>query len=298
MVAICSDRGSEILRGVKDFQAFSPKTRHIGDTAHRVSNLLEATLEKLPRWKEFRELVTLSRRKMQNSLVAGALPPSPRSKARYMNVDSMIRWAAEMIVLLDRGISTPYLDICELRKYLEWLLPYRDDIEYWNRLVLIGAKARDVVRLEGIHINIVDSFQDALCSVNMGIKELRFADQITEFLLAQSNGMNAGEHFIGSTEILESLFGKLKYMEREQRAFGFTSLVLAAVAAIGPLDEKIVAEAMTSVKLSDIEQWAEKELGQSVQSQRRLVKRYVDCLATKVTETGRKVAGISEGIAA
>jgi hypothetical protein len=81
---VCSARGSDMYRGIKNFQIANPETRHICDTAHRVSNLLESVLEKNERWKKFREEVTLSRRKMQNSLVAGALPPSPRTKARYM----------------------------------------------------------------------------------------------------------------------------------------------------------------------------------------------------------------------
>ena len=67
ITTICSDRGSEIIRGVKDFQIISPETRHISDTAHRVANLLESTLEKSQKWKEFREQVTQTRRKMQNS---------------------------------------------------------------------------------------------------------------------------------------------------------------------------------------------------------------------------------------
>lgn len=298
IIAICSDRGSEILRGVKDFQIISPETRHINDTAHRVSNLLEATLEKAPRWKEFREQVTLARRKMQHSQVTGALPPSPRAKARYMNVDSMIKWAADILVLLDHGASNPGLDIDELRKYLGWLTSYRDDVAYWNRLILIGVAARHVVRMEGIHMSIADSFEKAVSSVKMGMKELQFADQLTEFLLSQSKGVKPGECFIGSTEVLESLFGKIKYMEREQRAFGFTSLLLAAMAAVGPLDEKTVAEAMTSVKLSDIDAWAIKEIGQSVQSKRRQIKRIVARLAAKTAKVGREVSGISEGAAA
>jgi hypothetical protein len=130
IIAVCSDRGSEMLRGIKIFQINSPETRQISDTAHRVSNLLEATLEKIPRWKEFRERATLAGRKMQHSLIPGALPPSPRAKARYMNVDSIIRWAADMLILLDQGISNPGLDIEELWKYLGWLLSYRDDIGY------------------------------------------------------------------------------------------------------------------------------------------------------------------------
>ena len=105
IACICSDRGCEILRGVKDFQLISPSTRHISDTAHRVANFLEATLEKNVIWKKFREQTTQSRRKMQNSLVAGALPPSPRTKSRFMNVDTIIKWALDMLFLLDNGVK-------------------------------------------------------------------------------------------------------------------------------------------------------------------------------------------------
>jgi len=301
IIAICNDRGSEILCGIKHFQKMSPETRHIGDTAHRVSNFLENALEKAPRWKKFRELVTLARRKMQNSLIPGALPPSPRAKARYMNVDTIIRWAADMLILLDHGISNPGLDIDELRKYLGWLFFYRNDIDYWNRLITIGKAARHVVRMEGIHMNIADSFEQVISSLKMGPRELRFADQLTEFLLSQSKGMKFGEWFIGSSEILESLFGKIKYMEREQRAFGFTSLLLAAMASVGPLDEKIVTMAMESVKRSDIDEWAAKEIGQSIQSQRRQIKRIVaNSTATSFEKIkmGQEVSGIHEGKAA
>ena len=99
IVCICSDRGSEIIRGIKNFQINNPETRQISDTAHRIANLLEATLENSKRWKGFREQVTHARRRMQNSLVPGYLPPSPRTKARYMNVDSLIIWAADMLLL-------------------------------------------------------------------------------------------------------------------------------------------------------------------------------------------------------
>jgi len=295
IIAICSDRGSEIIRGVRDFQLKSPETRHIGDTAHRVANLLEANLEKSTRWKQFREEVTQARRKMQNSLIPGALPPSPRAKARYMNVDTLINWAANMLILLDHGASAPGIDINEFRKYLGWLPCYRDDIACWNRLVSIGVVARHVVRMEGIHMNIVDSFEEATSVVPMGIRELQFADQLTAFLSNQAKGVKPGECFIGSTEALESLFGKIKYMEREQRAFGFTSLLLAAMASVGPTDEKIIAEAIASVKVADLDEWTEKEIGQSGQSQRRRIKQTVADLAVKM---GRKSSGILEGVAA
>lgn len=292
IVGVCSDRGSDMHRGIKDFQATNPETRHICDTAHRVSNLLEGVLEKNERWKKFREEVTLSRRRMQNSLVAGALPPSPRTKARYMNVGSLIEWAAGMLILLEKGTCNRKIDINELKKYLGWLQEYREDITYWNKLISIGAQARQVVRLEGIHMDIVEHFEKAISSIPMGLLELQFADQLSQFLLEQSKRVKPGERFIGSTEVLESLFGKLKAMEQEQTSFGFTSLVLAAMACVGPIDEKTVGDAIRTVKLSDIEDWSQKEIGRSIQSQRRSIGMLIKGLINK--KLTPKASGILE----
>lgn len=79
--SICSDRGSDILLGIKNFQIANPDTINIGDTAHRVANFLRRTLEKCKEWLQFREQVTQSRRKMQNSTVSGALLAQEQKRA-------------------------------------------------------------------------------------------------------------------------------------------------------------------------------------------------------------------------
>lgn len=288
---VCCDQGSDMIRGVKDFQLDNPETRLINDTAHKIANILEAVLEKNESWIKFRENVTHSRRKMQNSLVAGALAPSPRTKARYMNVDALIKWAAGMLILLDKGISTPEVNIGELRKHLSWLESYREDICYWNRLISIGIIAKEQIRLEGIHMNTPENFEDSISSIEIGYRELQFVDKILSFLLKQSHGLMAGDHFFGSTEILETLFGKLKFMEKEQTVFGFTSLVLAAAACVGSNSDKTIRDAVVSVTQSAIDEWSDKEIGKSIQSQRRAVRKMVMELSTK---TEQEFSGILE----
>lgn len=290
IVSICSDRGSEMIRGIKDFQINHPETRHVGDTAHKIANLLEATLEHSQRWKEFREQVTQTRRRMQNSIIPGFLPPSPRSKARYMNVGSLIKWAAEVLLLINNPSSFP--ESGELKKYAGWLLDYHEDIGHWDRIISIGIVARDLVRVEGMHMGIQDSFKQSISTIKTGFNDSKFANEIALFLSEQSKGIELGGRIIGSSEVLESLFGKLKYMEYEQTAFGFTSLVLAAMAHVGPSDGKIIEEALKTVKVSDIDKWSAKEIGRSVQSQRRQMKKIVTKLKGEMVQ---EVAGISEG---
>lgn len=282
IICICSDRGSEMLCGIRNFQINNPEARQISDTAHRIANLLEATLEKSKRWKEFREQVTQSRRKMQNSLIPGFLPPSPRTKARYMNVDSLIRWAADILLLLDNPYSLSESEKIELEKYVGWLLSYREDIGYWNRIVSIGVEARNLIREEGIHMNVADSFEESISTIQMGFRELQFADVLVVFLLEQSRNVKPGERFVGSSEVLESLFGKMKYMEHEQTAFGFTSLILAAMAHVGSSNNELIKQAITTVKLSDIDEWSSREIGRSIQSQRRQVRKIIVNLKIKM----------------
>lgn len=288
-----------MLKGVRLFNQENLKIRHISDTAHRVANFLERTLEKSNRWKEFRKQATLARRKMQNSVVAGAQPPSPRTKARYMNVDSLIKWAANMIILLDcTSKIIKGLDIVELRKYLGWLQSYRDDIKHWNLLISISLVARELVRTEGIHADVVESFDKALLNVQMDCRELFFVDQITNFLLEQSFQLAPAERHIGSTEVLESLFGKIKHIEQEQKAFGFTSLLFAGIASVGSTDQSTIAEAMRVVKLSDIKEWTEKNIGQSMQSKRRFALMAVEVLKADTKDVEQKLSGAFESVAA
>ena len=53
IIAICSDRGSEILCGVKRFQQISPETRHIGDTLTAYLICLKPLWKNLPDGKNF-----------------------------------------------------------------------------------------------------------------------------------------------------------------------------------------------------------------------------------------------------
>jgi hypothetical protein len=46
---------------------------------------------------------------------------------------------------------------------------------------------------------------------------------------------------VGSSEVIESLFGKLKSLEQDQSKEGFTSLILGDAACVGKADADIVS---------------------------------------------------------
>lgn len=289
--SICSDRGPDMLYGIRKFLEDNPHTKHVIDTAHRVANFIKAELENDNRWKSFKSLVTQARRTMQNSTVAGAMPPNLRVKARYMNVSPLIKWAAEKLLLLDN--SENILESAgELTKYLGWLQDYRKDIARWNMFVSLVDKAKKLVSTNGMHRRIDNEFLDEISNIPLDREGLDFADDILKFFRTNSKKLDHDKIYLGSSEIIESLFGKLKSLERDQTSFGFTSLVLAAVASVGPLDRDTVAMAISTVRVADIERWSKEQVGISVQSFRKNLQTITRRITSKM---GTKRAGCLEG---
>ena len=289
--AICSDRGPDVMKAVRKFLKNYPHSRHVIDTAHRVANFIKAKLENCDRWNSFKKLATQARRTMQNSTVAGAMPPTLRKKARYMNVDSLVKWAEGQLLLLDNPEEISD-DVEEFTKYLGWLQDYRREVAQWSMFVSLCDIAKGLVSKNGVYRNLANEFIDEIGPIPLDKEGLDFSDEIVNFFFANTQDVDDDEVYLGSSEIIESLFGKMKCMEGDQTSFGFTSLVLAAVANVGPLDKDIVTAAINTVYVKDIEKWSKEQIGTSVQSYRKKLYRKIRNIKKNI---GAKLAGYTGG---
>ena len=98
---------------------------------------------------------------------------------------------------------------------------------------------------------------------------INFQNRLKTVLQIEGQKIPQGVHYLGSTEILESLFGKFKAIESNHASSGLTSLVLAIPALLGKLNESIIAKALIEVSVGDVKQWIETNMGQTFLSQRR-----------------------------
>ena len=90
-----------------------------------------------------------------------------------------------------------------------------------------------------------------------------------------------GEKLPGSTEVIESIFGKQKYIERDYSKEGFTTLILGMGALVGKTTTKIVKEALTSIPMKKVTKWCKNILGPTLHC--RKIKAYSkDKKGTKV----------------
>ena len=92
--------------------------------------------------------------------------------------------------------------------------------------------------------------------------------ELTTIVDTESSKAKPGERLPGSTEILESSFGKLKEIEGDQSRSGFTSLILIWAALFGVTTPPVIRDAMTRVSVKHVKEWIQTKLGSTIQSKR------------------------------
>ena len=281
----CHDQGSDIIAGTRLYaeaiQAAEGRQIPIThDVAHKIANLLAVEAEELE-WAEFASKAAQVKQKLQLTKWAALCPPSQRSKARYMNLDELVGWAKKVLAYLDK-IESEYQQKAEqnlfgmrksdaaLRALLEqfgWVRSYKDMIHEVAELLLVGGIARQKIRTEGLHKKTSEELDRVLQNLAVGERATQFSGSIVDFVTEQAKDIE--QVALGSTEIIESSFGKMKHLMDEDTKDGFTPFVLSLAACMGKLDLDVVQAALRNCSKKQVKAWAATNVGETIYSQRR-----------------------------
>ena len=100
-------------------------------------------------------------------------------------------------------------------------------IERLKQFDFISQKIRQHIREQGICSTtgeqIEAMLETAMKFLDFNMEACEYAGKLIDFVHEQSKIVPKGQLWIGSSEIIESLFGKLKSLEQDQSKGGFTS---------------------------------------------------------------------------
>ncbi len=269
--AIVSDHGSDIKRGIEAFQEDHPETAKIYDIAHKVAILVKQELKADQQWSEYLQQLGQAKQRLQQTALAFLTPPTPKNKARDMNLEMLVNWGTNTLAYLDdpRPVADEPINIKQLREKLGWLCEYRERLVQWRAMMRVVATTLESIRQEGYHPQAEQELRRQLQPFGQDPQSGRLKDRILAFVKEQSACTEKHEHLIGSSECIESLIGKGKRLEAQQSKSGFTRMVLGMAAAVVKPTKEYIEQAMANVKTRDVAQWSREKLGISVQSQRR-----------------------------
>jgi hypothetical protein len=279
---IVSDQGGDVLGGIDRYCRDHPGTVATCDAAHKGASLLRRSLEADGRWADFVARLGPTKAKLQQTPLACCIGPRLRPKARFMNLAAPLRWARWCLRLLDGSLpeGKPVtdrqravlagVDAEELEAKLGWLREYREAVEGWSRCHEVIQLAVRQVRRHGIDRDTVAELRRQFEPLELSATGRDVAEAMIGFIGEQAwVARLGGERLIGSTEVLESLFGAFKGLQGQQSESGVTGLMLVLGALVSPWTPEDIEAALEATPWKAVESWVEAQIGVTVQSQRR-----------------------------
>lgn len=80
--------GTDIQWRIEAFQENHPETRNNDDIAHKLAILLKQELGANAVWAESLKHIGQAKQRLQQTSLSFLTPPTPKNKARYMNLES------------------------------------------------------------------------------------------------------------------------------------------------------------------------------------------------------------------
>jgi len=267
--AIVSDNGSDLHHGIDLFRQIHPTTAWMYDIKHKTACLLKHGLERDTSWQTFVTSVHRFKRQVTQTPLAGLAPPQQRSKSRYMNLDVLMDWANRSLMLLDlrKAMRAAGLKPTHVEDKLGWLRKFTPQVRRWGEMLAVIGATEHYVRHKGIHSKTTEELTAILLKpTTPAAKRLR--KQLLEFVTGEAQQAREGERLLGSSEVLESIIGKFKYVAGERGQHGLTGMVLSIGALVGQQTADTVETALSETPNRHVWEWCRSHLGQTVQSVR------------------------------
>lgn len=266
---ILSDQGSDLHKGIRQFCQAHPETSFIYDIKHKVAAVLKRELGATPTWQEFSRLAGQTTQRVQQTALAALAPPRQRRKARYMNVGELVAWGVRMWQYLEEESPRQEWDRQRVEAAVGWVRQYRHEVEHWRQWVEVGTITEQFVKTHGVSASGAPQLQHRLAAAGTLPRTQQLCADFVQFVTEEGAKANAGERLVGSSEVIESIFGKWKRLEGEQARSGLTGLVLALGAIVAPTTATVIKQALTTVPTKTVLTWCREKLGKTVQATRR-----------------------------
>ena len=196
-----------------------------------------------------------------------------------MNISQEIRWGARAICVLDRvrdgKVNTRQSarlpkDLVESK--LQWLDDYRDSLTAWEKISLMGQEVITTVRRLGYSMETKNQLAEKLgLPDNAACRE--WVNQIMSEVTQQCLAASEHQSLPGTSEILESLFGKMKRLlagNHSGTTNSLTSQLLAMVTCTVQLTPTLVRDAISTCRIKHLKDWCKQRLRESTNWARRI----------------------------
>jgi hypothetical protein len=288
--AILKDQGTDLAKGVKLWRGNADlrSVKVIDDVGHIAANALKREFADTPGFKSFLAYVKAAAGKLWQSDVAFLAPPRPRTKGRFMSITRLARWAERLRPLLGgRGRVEEATIAGRLRQLAGGLGPHQVFLERFTLACEVVERCLETLKNKGMN---QATFREVVAELERLPDGSHVKGRLTKWARKQLNNqarLGIGQMpLLVSSDIIESLFGKLKVVLSRNPKAEFNRIALTVPCLCGTLTEGTVGQALRTVTHRDLERW-EKEYVPPTQKQARAAFNRGELTSTTVPKTAQ-----------
>ncbi len=267
-IAIISDEGPELKRGVRLFLEDHRETKkplHLSDIMHKADLALKKALESDSEWINFTKELQNTTQRLKQTSSSHLIPPKQHQKKRRMRSEiDVIEWGVKIIKYLDAGKAS------NLENHnLSWIIKYRDQLTVYQEMAICFDMCVKQVREHGYSHESFKALKEKENLMFSSNQSKAFFSKLLEIIEQEISKIPNGSKFLGCSEIIESIFGKFKNLEKNYASLGLTSLVLSIPTFLGEISADILKMAMEQISINDVNEWIKANIGDSFWTRRR-----------------------------
>ena len=142
-IAVVTDGAVELRYPAENLEKDGVKPRVIRDLKHFLANRFEHLLNADPHYQAFVKDLNQTRPSIQQTELGHLCPPKMKQKARFMNMQPLLKWAEMTLWQLRNPDSDGRKGVSEerLKTKLGWLRKYRQDVDRWTNFQEVVSAA-------------------------------------------------------------------------------------------------------------------------------------------------------------
>jgi len=205
------DGGSELQKAVRLLGERGLLSPSIDDISHVVANLLKRHSQDHPKFATFLSACGRVSGKLKQTLLACLAPPTVPTKARFMKVHRLVRWAERMLRLSPAGGAANGSTLAKLRACLDQLPVCKALIKRFRAEAVPLLECQKILKTQGLSHQPFGQCEALIAAIPSAAVRRDFATYLQAQLeTATTLGLDAFGLPISSDPI-ESLFGLAKH---------------------------------------------------------------------------------------
>ena len=255
---ILTDGGRELVKSCAGINCV-----HTLDIGHFSANILKQIYHKNEQFNKLISFTTSIGLKLRQTPAGWIIPPTLRSKGRFQNICQLAYWVKEAFDYYENyssdsdDITKKLLD--ENFKGYEFLKKFCEefylDCKTVNEILkIVKSDGLSEKTFEKVSIILSSLPTDSQIRVKL---QAYFIENIDKLRILELENMPL------STDIIESAFGKIKYILDKSPVRDFNKLSLILPALIGDFNEQLIIQALNNVKIKDIKNWENQNIKQT-----------------------------------